>query len=317
VRILITGATGFVGRHLWAYLQQNQADAVLHGTTFMNTPRSSDYTELDLRDSAAVLALLDHLRPQAIYHLAGQAFVPHSYSDPWGTLETNIRAQVNLLEACHKLGLACRVLIVGSADIYGRIRPTDLPLDEAIPLQPLNPYSVSKATQDLLGLQYHLCYGLHILRARPFNHIGPGQGEHFVATAFAMQIARIEVGLQDPIIRVGNLSAQRDFTDVRDIVRAYHLLMTHGQIGEAYNIASGQAHSIQELLHTLLSYSSVQVAVEQDAALLRPVDTPLIVGDYSKLHHITAWQPLMSFEQTLHDVLDDCRQRVRLTTYRS
>jgi len=317
VRILITGATGFVGRHLWDHLQQSQPDAVLHGTTFMNAPQSSAYTEIDLKDAAAVLALLDQLRPQAIYHLAGQAFVPRSFSNPWETLENNIRGQVNLLQACHELKLECRVLIVSSAEIYGRISPTDLPLQESAPLQPVNPYSVSKATQDLMALQYHLCYGLPIVRARPFNHIGPGQSEHFVATAFAMQIARIENGLQEPIIRVGNLSAERDFTDVRDIVRAYHLLMEHGQPGEAYNIASGKAYSAQTLLNTLLSYSSVQVAIEQDEARLRPVDTPLIIGDYRKLHAITAWQPHMSFEDTLRDVLDDCRQRVRLTPHRS
>ncbi|MCS6834625.1 MAG: GDP-mannose 4,6-dehydratase [Anaerolineae bacterium] len=317
MRILITGATGFVGRHLWDHLQQAQPNATLHGTTFMNPPQSSAYTEIDLKDSTAVLTLLDHLRPQAIYHLAGQAFVPRSFSDPWETLETNIRGQMNLLQACHTLKLDCRVLIVSSAEIYGRIQPTDLPLRESAPLQPLNPYSVSKAAQDLMALQYHLCYGMPILRARPFNHIGPGQSEHFVATAFAMQIALIEHGLQEPIIRVGNLSAQRDFTDVRDIVRAYHLLMERGADGEAYNIASGRAYSIQTLLDTLLSFSGVQVTVEQDKARLRPVDTPIIIGDYSKLHAATAWQPLMSFEDTLRDVLDDCRQRVRLNTYRS
>ena len=317
MRILITGATGFVGRHLWGHLQRSQPHAVLHGTTFMSAPQSNAYTEIDLKDSTAVLALLDRLRPQAIYHLAGQAFVPRSFSNPWETLENNIRGQVNLLQACYELKLACRILIVSSAEIYGRIHPADLPLREDAPLQPVNPYSVSKATQDLMALQYHLCYGLPILRARPFNHIGPGQSEHFVAAAFAMQIARIEQGLQEPIIRVGNLSAQRDFTDVRDIVRAYHLLMERGADGEAYNIASGKAYSIQTLLDTLLSYSSVQVKVEQDAARMRPVDTPLIIGDYSKLHTATAWQPLISFEDTLRDVLDDCRQRVRLNIHRS
>lgn len=314
MRILITGATGFVGRHLWQHLSQAQPEAQLHGTTYLAPAQSDAYTEVDLKDLHAVTALLDSWRPDVIYHLAGQAFVPRSLEDPWETLENNIRGQLNLLHACQHLGLLnTRILIVGSAEVYGRIKPEQLPLGEDTSFHPVNPYSVSKATQDLLGLQYHLCYGMPIIRARPFNHLGRGQSDVFVATAFAMQIARIEAGLQAPVIHVGNLEARRDFTDVRDIVRAYHLLATQGTAGQAYNIASGRAYAIGELLELMLSFSTISVKIEVDKERLRPLDVPLIIGDYSRLHQDTGWQPQYTLAETVREVLDDCRQRIHKT----
>lgn len=315
MRILITGIGGFAGKHLASYLLATTPDVEIHGTVLDTAPASDVivYHSLDLKNADAVLRLLLHVRPQHIYHLAAQAFVPRSFDAPWETLENNILAQLNLILACLALDTPPRMLIISSAEIYGAVQPTELPLNENTLLRPANPYSVSKVAQDMLALQYYISHSLPIMRARPFNHIGPGQDTRFVAADFALQIARIEAGQQQPVIHVGNLSAQRDFTDVRDIVRAYRLIMERGTPGEAYNIASGEAYSIQALLDTLLSYSDVPIKIQIDTSRLRPSDVPVIRGDSSRLRGVTGWQPTISFRQTLLDILNDCRQRTRLT----
>lgn len=314
MRILITGAGGFVGRHLSAHIGSVQPRARLTGTTLFPSDlvheAVSEQFRIDLTDYAQVQELLARCRPQAIYHLAAQAFVPRSFEDPWDTLENNIRGQLNLIQACLDLAIQPRILIVSSAEIYGASEPESLPLSEDTAIRPTNPYSVSKVAQDMLGLQYFLSHDLPIMRARPFNHIGPGQNERFVAPAFARQIAAIEEGQSEAVIYVGNLESKRDFTDVRDIVRAYHLIVKRGQPGEAYNIASGVARSIRQLLDTLLGLTKIEIEVRADPARLRPVDVPEIRGDSSKLHRHTGWQPGRSFEETLRDVLADCRQRL-------
>jgi len=315
LRVLITGAGGFVGVHLAAHLDRYAPQTQLFGTTLFPAERVHPAVEenhlIDLKDYAKVQALLAHCRPEAIYHLAAQAFVPRSFEDPWETLENNIRAQLNIIQACLELNLQPRILIVSSAEIYGEVSPTQLPMGEDTEIGPTNPYSVSKVAQDMLGLQYYLSHDLPIMRARPFNHIGPGQNSRFVAPAFAMQIARIEEGEQEAVIYVGNLAAKRDFTDVRDIVRAYRMIIKSGQPGGAYNVASGLAYSIQQLLDILLSLSDSDIEARVDPARLRPVDVPEIRGDASKLRRDTGWQPTFTFEQTLKDVLADCRQRIR------
>ena len=236
--------------------------------------------------------------------------MPRSFEAPWETLENNIRAQLNIIQACLDLDLRPRTLIVSSAEIYGAVAPEQLPLAEDTEIRPANPYSVSKVAQDMLALQYCLSHDLPIMRARPFNHIGPGQNDRFVAPAFATQIARIEEGLQEAVIYVGNLSAKRDFTDVRDIVRAYRMIIEKGQPGEAYNVASGVARSIGDLLGIMLGFCDLDIEVRTDPARLRPVDLPEIRGDSAKLRADTGWKPTITFEQTLRDVLADCRQRV-------
>ena len=315
MRILITGAGGFVGRHLAAHLAAAEPGAALIGTTLQPGesvhPAVSESRQIDLCDYGAVHALLADCRPQSIYHLAAQAFVPRSFEDPWETLENNIRAQLNIIQGCLALDIRPRMLVVSSAEIYGAVPPAQLPMDENAPIRPANPYSVSKVAQDMLGLQYHLSHGLPVMRARPFNHIGPGQNARFVAPAFALQIANIENSGGEAVIYVGNLAAKRDFTDVRDIVRAYHLIATRGTAGEAYNIASGKAHSIQSLLETLLTMTDKDIAVRVDPQRLRPVDVPEIRGDAGKLQRDTGWRPQLTFEETLRDVLADCRQRVQ------
>lgn len=312
MRVLITGAAGFVGRHLSRHLLDTVPELEAHGTVLAGVGQTTlagiTAHELDLRDSASVSGLVERLQPEQIYHLAAQANVRLSFDAVWETLETNIRSELNMIQASLALPTRPRLLIVSTGEMYD---PADLPSRENSALRPSSPYSVSKVTQDMLALQYFLSDGLPTLRARPFNHLGPGQSQGFVAPDFAMQIARIEAGQQEPQLNVGNLSARRDFTDVRDVVRAYRLIMERGEAGSVYNIASNQTHTIQELLDGMLRHARVPIEVCVDPARIRPSGTPILWGDATRLHDATGWQPTIPFEQTLLDVLDDCRQRVR------
>jgi len=241
MRVLITGATGFVGTHLRRYLLSS-TDWEIVGTAFPTPP--ADPTRgsreklilLDLRNAEATQAALAKSPPDYVVHLAAQAHVPTAYKDPWATLENNILGQLNLFESCRALGIYPRIIVIGSGEEYGRATQADLPLVEDHPLRPENPYSVSKVTQDVMGYQYFISYGLPVIRVRPFNHVGPGQSARFVLPAFASQVAEIEAGRRQPLLRVGNLAPERDFTDVRDVVRAYRLLLLHGTAGEVYNM---------------------------------------------------------------------------------
>ncbi len=319
MQALITGAGGFVGGHLLNFLRDS-TDWALHGTLVGDFERRPALTALcdnlhvlDLRDPAAVQKLLSDIRPDRIFHLAGQAFVPRSFEDPWETLENNIRGELNLLQAIHDLKLSTRILIVGSAEIYGAVRAENLPITELTPFSPSSPYSVSKIAQDMLALQYFLSYGLFTVRTRPFNHIGPGQNDRFAVSSFASQVARIELGQVEPVVYVGNLSAERDFTDVRDIVRAYYLAIEQGEAGAVYNVCSGVANSMQMVLDRLIALSSHPITVTVSPERFRPVEIPRLVGDYSRLRGQTGWQPQISLDQTLHDVLTDWRQRLSAT----
>lgn len=313
MRALITGVTGFAGSHL-ADLLAAETDWDLCGTVYGPPPVGTlparlRAVPLDLRDGEATRALLAGSEPDYVFHLAAQAFVPESWQDPWGTFETNVRAEINVLEAVRALGRG-RVLVVASNEEYGRTRPEDLPLREDSPLRPDSPYGVSKVAQDLLGLSYHLSYGLEVVRVRPFNHIGPRQNERFVAPAFAKQVAEIEVGRREPVLRVGNLAAQRDFGDVRDVVRAYRLLMLSGTPGEVYNIGTGRPRAVRELLDTMLAGARVPIQVAVDPARFRPSDVPVSYCDPTALRVATGWEPRISFEQSVRDVLEDWRGRV-------
>jgi GDP-4-dehydro-6-deoxy-D-mannose reductase len=237
--------------------------------------------------------------------------VPRAVIDPAGTLITNAVSQINVLEACRAVGLDPVVVVAGSAEIYGMASPTDMPLTEDQPFRPSNPYAVSKLAQDMFGLQYALSYGMRIVRARPFNHVGPGQSDRFVLSNFARQIAEAEAGLADPVLLVGNLDARRDFLDVRDVVRAYRLLADARFAGEAFNIASGIGRSIRDLLGLLLSRSAVDIEVRSDPARMRPSDLPVLIGDASRLRDATGWTPEIPIEQSIADTLDDWRGRVR------
>ncbi|HSJ54238.1 MAG TPA: GDP-mannose 4,6-dehydratase [Anaerolineae bacterium] len=315
MKALITGISGFVGSHLAEYLLQN-TDWEVAGTVFGPYGNIADLCgtlELypaELSRTDVVRFVLDQSQPDVIFHLAAQPLVAVSRQDPWGTLETNIRMQLNILEVVAQDRRECRVLVVGSSEEYGMTRPDDLPIDEDTPLRPLSAYAVSKVAQDLLGLQYHLTHHVHVVRARPFNHIGPRQGLGFVAPDLASQIAAIEAGLQEPVLRVGNLEARRDFCDVRDVVRAYVLLITSGKAGEVYNIGSGESHPIQEILDILLALSRVSVTVQQAPERMRPSEVPDVVCDASRLRAETGWQTTISFRQSMEDIMDYWRQRV-------
>ncbi|MBI5960283.1 MAG: GDP-mannose 4,6-dehydratase [Chloroflexi bacterium] len=319
MRVFITGAGGFAGGHLVDHLLA-EPDTTIYAAVFLppgQNPRLDKrpvtQIQADLREAAAVRSALDRAQPDIVIHLAALAHVGKSFDNPWETLENNILVQVNLLESIRQLNLHPRILVVSSAEIYGSGKADTTPPNEDHFFAPTNPYSVSKVTQDMLGLQYFLAHRMSIIRARPFNHIGPGQGAGFAAADFASQIAAIEAGQREPAMYVGNLTAERDFTDVRDVVRAYWLMVTQGEPGEAYNICSGKGYSIQHLLDTLLSYSTAQIEVRHDPALMRPVDVPRRVGDASKLRQRTGWEPIIPFEQSLLDILNDWRQRFGLS----
>jgi GDP-4-dehydro-6-deoxy-D-mannose reductase len=314
--ILITGINGFVGGHLAELLVQQDEHAIwgVSRSGSLALPHLRDAVRIqqaDLCDAAAVRRVVAHVQPRIIFHLAGQAFVPESFHDPAQTLMTNILAQLHIFQALIDLQQECRVLVVSSNEIYGMVRPEDVPLDETAPLQPASPYGVSKASQDLLALQYHLSHGLDVVRVRPFNHIGPRQNERFVAASFAQQVAQIEQGHLPPVIRVGDLSAQRDFTDVRDIVRAYWLAVHHANAGDVYNLGSGQPVAVQHVLDLLLDASPTQIEVQPDPARMRPVNVPLVACNAHRFRARTGWRPEIPLTQTIHDILEYWRARVR------
>jgi GDP-4-dehydro-6-deoxy-D-mannose reductase len=318
VRVLVTGSSGFAGSFLLDYLttlRQIQPDLEMWGVSQSGgsgAARVRVGTQVfgDLMDPRFTAELLEQISPHRIYHLAAQAFVPISWQDPWATLENNIRAQTNLLHAAARQQLAARILIVASQEEYGRVTPADLPIDENTPLRPDSPYGVSKIAQDYLGLQYYISHQMHIVRVRPFNHIGPRQNDRFVAANFAKQIAEMEAGIREPKLCVGNLDAQRDFTDVRDIVRGYVLALERGITGQVYNIGSGKPRAIRELVEIYRTLTSVDFELEYDPERMRPSDTPVSFCDATKFTRATGWEPEIPFEQTLADTLEWWRGQI-------
>jgi len=316
MRALVTGASGFAGSHLCEHLLE-KADwevyaVCLAGCSTENLDSVRERLTIlsgDLLDAPWTTQIVAEVRPEAVFHLAALSSPQASFDDPWGTLSNNIAVQIHLFQAIRQAEIDPTVLVVSSGDAYGMVRSEDVPVDEETPLRPANPYAVSKVTQDFLALQYHISYGLRAVRVRPFNHIGPRQALGFVTSDFAHQIAEIEAGRQPPVIRVGNLSAQRDFTDVRDMVHAYSLAVTKGEPGAVYNIGSDAAHSIKEILHTLLGLSTVEISVETDPARMRPSDVPVLFCDSSRFRQRTGWTPRIPLEQSLRDILAYWRGR--------
>ncbi len=312
MRVLITGLTGFAGSHLADLLLAEHPEVQIAGTYRWRSRRDNiehlegrvQLVECDLKDYASVHHLLDRVRPDAIFHLAAQSFVPTSWNAPAETFTINVIGQTNLFEAVRSLALDPVIQIACSSEEYGLVLPDEVPIRETNPLRPLSPYAVSKVAQDYLAYQYFQSYGIKAIRTRGFNHTGPRRGEVFVTSNFAKQIAAIEAGLQEPVLRVGNLSAVRDFTDVRDMVRAYWLAATRAKPGEVYNIATGSGITIRAMLDQLLALARVAVEVETDPARLRPSDVEVLIGDSSKFRADTGWEPRIPLEQTLGDLLD-------------
>jgi GDP-4-dehydro-6-deoxy-D-mannose reductase len=265
----------------------------------------------DLRNGLWVNDLIQEVQPDCLLHLAAWSDVGGSWQQPWTTYELNIQCQLHLMQALTRWSPLCRTLVVTSNEVYGLLDPTNLPIRESCPFRPNNPYGVSKVAQDMMALQYWLSHRLPTIRARSFNHIGPGQADDFVASAFARQIAEIELGHRDAVVTVGNLEAQRDFTDVRDVVRAYWLLVTQGEAGEVYNVGSGRAYSARWILETLLSLTSHQVEVRVDPDRLRPSDVPVSICDNQRLVRATGWQPQVDLRQSLQDLLEGWRREIR------
>jgi GDP-4-dehydro-6-deoxy-D-mannose reductase len=300
---LITGATGFAGRHLLESLLADDlrvhAWSNAHGRP-VDPALASDarigWRAVDLLDRASVGAALEAARPAVIYHCAGFADDQRSWQDPVRALRGNVLATHHLLDSACNLALEARVVIPGSALIY---RPSSDAISEDSPIGPTSPYGVSKLAQEMTAD----ASPLPVLLARPFNHAGPRQGPAYVTSAFAKQLAEIEAGISEPILRVGNLDARRDLTDVRDTVRAYRALAEHGQPHRPYNVCSGRAYRIRELLEILLSLARVRVNVEVDPARLRPSDNPVVLGSPARIIQETGWQPAIPIEQTLSDLL--------------
>jgi GDP-4-dehydro-6-deoxy-D-mannose reductase len=323
MRILITGITGFAGSHL-AELALEQPGVEVYGT-FRQRSRLENIrhilqdirlVECDLRDPFSAQKAIGDIKPDRVFHLAAQSFVPTSWTAPQDTITTNVLGQLNLLEAVRRLQPEVRFQVACSSEEYGLVRPDEGPLNEDSPLRPLSPYGVSKVAQDLLGYQYHASYGLRTVRTRAFNHTGPRRGEMFMTSSFAKQVAEIEAGLRPPILRCGNLDARRDFTDVRDMVRAYWLSLERGEPGEVYVIASGVSYSAREVLSLVLDLAKLPIEVEIEAARLRPSDVPLLVGDARRFRARTDWKPEIPFAKTMADLLDYWRGRTNLAADR-
>lgn len=311
MRALVTGADGFAGQWLVRALVE-AGDEVAGASRSAPLPLQTlgpmaagvDWHRADVRDFEALVSLLQRVRPQVVYHLAAQASVPASLDDPLATFGVNVMGTAALLEACRKNVPDARVISVGSADAYGRVDPAQLPLREDAPLNPNNPYAASKAAAELLALQYARCGWLDVVAVRPFNHTGPGQSPSFAAPAFASQIAAIKAKALPPVLKTGDLCARRDISDVRDTVEAYRLLGSGMGKAPVYNVCSGRAVSMGEIVDELQSIAGVRVTLEPDPARMRSVQTPVLVGDAAALKRDTGWSARISLRQTLSDLYE-------------
>lgn len=306
-KALITGINGFVGNHLLHYLRQN--DIEVYGSIKPGSEKrdsgAKELYDVDILNFEELSNVIRTIAPDYIFHLAALTSPSESFKAPQETVKSNIIGQINILQAVKDNELMnTKTLVVSSAEVYGNVKQENLPINENCPLSPTSPYAVSKIAQDFFGLQYFLAHKVQSIRVRPFNHIGPGQSPFFAIPSFAKQIASIEKGQQDAVIKVGNLQAKKDFTDVRDVVKAYLLLMEKGEVGDIYNIGSGASYKIEDILHMLLSFSAKEIQIEQDQSLMRPSEIPELVCDSSKLKNVTGWSPTIPIEDSLRDTLD-------------
>jgi GDP-4-dehydro-6-deoxy-D-mannose reductase len=314
-KALITGITGFAGSHLAEHLLDKGFE--VHGTDRWRSKRDNikhikddlHLVNADIRDGHSLDNVIAETRPDYIFHLAAQSFVAMSWLAPSDTMETNVIGTIHLFEAVRKAGINPVIHVAGSSEEYGLVYPDEVPIKEENPLRPLSTYGVSKVAVDRLAYQYYKSYGLKTIVTRGFNHTGPRRGDVFVTSTFAKQIAEIEKG-KEPVMYVGNLEAKRDFTDVRDMVRAYLLAVQKCEPGEVYNVCSGNAIKISELLDLLLSMTKKKIKVRQDPERMRPSDVEILQGDCSKFRKKTGWKPTIPFEKTIEDLLNYWRERV-------
>ena len=316
MNILITGINGFVAGHLAERLARNPAYTIWgiarsHALTLPALVGRVNLVSLDLRDDVRLRQVLADGKPDAILHLAAQASVAKSFGDALNTMHDNILPSVALMQYSAELKLDPLIVFAGSNEIFGTVSTDHMPIGESEPLQPVTPYGVSKAAVDMAAYQFHVSHKLRTIRLRLFSHIGPRQSDAYAVSAFAAQIAKIEAGMQEPILKVGNLSARRDLTDVRDVAAAYEALLTRGVAGAAYNVGSGRSYEIRALLDQLVALSSVPITVEVDPARLRPVDVPDVVCDNRALTTATGWQPTTPLSTTLRDMLDYWRHAIK------
>jgi GDP-4-dehydro-6-deoxy-D-mannose reductase len=314
-KALITGITGFVGSHLSEFLLKEGIE--VYGIKRWRSKTDNiehimdklHLIEADMRDGHSLVEAFKEAKPDYVFHLAAQSFVPTSWRAPSDTMETNAVGTIHLLEAVRKLNLNPAIQIAGSSEEYGLVHPDEVPIKETNPLRPLSPYGVSKVAADKLGFQYNRSYGMKVVITRSFNHTGPRRGEVFVTSNFAKQIVEIEKGLRNPKIRVGNMDAQRDFSDVRDIVRAYWLAVDKGKYGDCYNLCSGKPRVIKDVLDLLIKSSTAEdIKIEEDPARMRPSDVQILHGDCTKFKERTGWEPEIPFEKTMSDLLDYWRE---------
>ena len=317
-RVFITGVTGFAGSHLVDYLLTLPEVEIFGMRRWRSRTEHIDHlsedvriVECDLRDQTSVTRALSDIRPDKIFHLAAQSFVPASWNAPEESLHTNVIGTLRLFEGARQAGIDPWIQLACSSEEYGMVRPDEVPIKETNPLRPLSPYAVSKVGDDLLGYQYFRSFGLKIVRTRAFNHTGPRRGDVFVCSNFARQIAEIEKGRRAPVLRVGNLEARRDFTDVRDVARAYWLALSGGcEAGEVYNVCTGESRTIRETLDMLLARTEAKISVETDPGRMRPSDVMILEGDNARFTEATGWRPEIPFERTLDDLLAYWRARL-------
>lgn len=324
MNILVTGITGFVGSHLAEYIHWLKEGHKIYGLCRWRSPRDNlrniykdiNLIESDLSDLSALIRYLEDIKPDIIFHLAAQSYVLTSFNSPIHTLWSNVIGTANLLEAIRITKIDPVIHICSSSEVYGQVTENELPIRETCPFKPASPYAVSKVGEDMLALQYWLSYGTKTIRTRMFTHTGPRRGDVFAMSFFAKQIAAAELNLIQPVLRVGNLESIRTFCDVRDVVRAYWLLVSKCKPGEVYNIGGNRTMTIGKALEILLSFAKIKFEIKVDPKLMRPSDVTLQIPCTDKFRNETGWEPEISLEETLRDLLEYWRQELTSTPWK-
>ena len=320
MKVLITGITGFVGSHLTEFLLENHKDLQIFGLKRWRSPLTNlssvinkvNFVDGELRDLASILKIINDIQPDIIFHLAAQSYVTSSFNYPSDTYNTNIIGTNNLLEAVRISGSDPTIHVCSSSEVYGDVSSDHVPIDEDCPLNPVSPYGISKLAEDMIARMYFKAYGIKTIISRMFTHSGPRRGDVFVDSAFSLQIARIEKGLQEPVLKVGNLDSVRTFCDVRDTVRAYWDLVEKGEPGSVYNIGGDTTLTIKEMVNLLLKKTvyNEEIKIFEDPSLRRPTDVTLQIPTYKKFKNLTGWTPKISYDQTLEDMLNYWRKEI-------